>query len=437
MADTGSTSQDSLSGRHIVVGVSGGIAAYKTPLLVRRLRDAGADVQVVMTQNAGRFVTATTLQAVSGLPVRDSLWDAAAEAAMGHIELARWADVILIAPATADTLSRMAAGRADDLLCTLRLASRAPVLLAPAMNQVMWEQPATQRNIRQLEDDGCVVLGPDIGPQACGEYGPGRMWEPDALFEAVRDHCLTPTPRMPTTDVGRPHGESHRLQGRHVLITAGPTREAIDPVRYISNNSSGKQGYALATAARAAGARVTLVSGPVSLPTPVGVTRISVVSAQQMHDAVLANLSETDIFIGVAAVADYRPAEEKHQKIKKVPGAGGLTLALVENPDIIRSVAQSPDRPFVVGFAAETHNALQHAREKRERKDMDIIVVNDVANTDIGFDSDENAVTLIWDGGEEKLPKCSKARLAELILARVAARYIDRKERSKPASVAE
>ncbi len=444
MADTRSKGQDSLSeggilsGCRIIVGVSGGIAAYKTPMLVRRLREAGAEVQAVMTANARQFVTATTLQAVSGRPVRDSLWDAAAEAAMGHIELARWADLIVIAPTTADTLSRLAAGRADDLLSTLRLASRAPVLLAPAMNNVMWDHPATRRNLRRLTEDGCTILGPDSGPQACGETGPGRMQEPEALFAAVRDCCLSiPSWGSLATPVrSTPHLDG--LRGKKFLITAGPTREAIDPVRYISNESSGKQGYALASAALRVGGEVTLISGPVNIAPPVGAKTISVTTAQQMNDAVQAQLPATDIFIGVAAVADYRPAEKKDQKIKKLPGGEkGLRLLLVENPDIIAGVSSSQNRPFVVGFAAETQDALRNAREKRKRKGMDMIVVNDVANPDIGFNSEENAVAVIWHGGEEKLPQSSKAQLAEWIIDRIATCYVDQLAPANPESVAE
>ena len=444
MADTKSTGQDSLSGRRtlagrcIIVGVSGGIAAYKTPVLVRRLRDAGAEVQVVMTENAHQFITATTLQAVSGRPVRDSLWDAAAEAAMGHIELARWADLIIIAPTTADTLSRLAAGRADDLLCTLRLASRAPVLLAPAMNNVMWEHPATKRNLKRLTEDGCVVLGPDSGPQACGETGPGRMQEPEALFTAVHDYCLSFTDWNSLATPVSSGSHSGKLRDRRVLITAGPTREAIDPVRYISNESSGKQGYALANAALRAGAEVTLISGPVNLTPPEGVKTIPVTNARQMQDEVQALLPEADLFIGVAAVADYRPEEEKAQKIKKLQdGKKGLSLTLVENPDIIAGVSSSKHRPFVVGFAAETQDALQNAREKRIRKGMDMIIVNDVANPDIGFNSEENAVTVIWNGGEENLPQASKMRLAELIMDRIVACFVDQLATANPESVAE
>jgi phosphopantothenoylcysteine decarboxylase / phosphopantothenate---cysteine ligase len=390
-----------LTDRRIIVGVSGGIAAYKTPWLVRRLRETGADVQVVVTRGALQFVTETTLQAVSGRPVRGDLWDPAAEAAMGHIELARWADLLLIAPATADLLSRLAHGRADDLLTTLRLATRAPVLLAPAMNVAMWEHPATRRNLDRLIADGCMVAEPDSGPMACGEFGPGRMVEPEAL--AIRAAQLLAG--------GGP------LAGRRLLITAGPTREAIDPVRYISNHSSGKQGYALAAAARAAGAAVTLVSGPVSLPTPSGVDRVCVVSANEMYEAVLARVDACDVFIGVAAVADYRPATVADRKLKKEPGGDrGMHLDLVENPDIIAAVAAHPRKPLVVGFAAETHDAMTFGRDKRARKGMDLIVVNDVSEEGAGFASDDNRVCLIWDGGERELPRASKAQVSAAIV---------------------
>ena len=433
-ADPASASSQTLAGRHILVGISGGIAAYKTPMLVRRLRDAGAEIQVVMTANAHQFVTAVALQAVSGQPVRDNLWDAHAEAAMGHIELARWADLLLIAPATADTLSRLAAGRADDLLTTLRLACRAPVLLAPAMNQAMWDHPATRRNLQTLRLDGCEVLGPDSGPQACGEFGPGRMVEPDALCAAViarlaRDRDINAQhPAAPT---------SGPLAGRHVVVTAGPTREAIDPVRYISNHSSGKQGYAIAAAALEAGARVTLISGPVTLPAPAGVELVAVTSAMEMHEAAQAQLADCDIFIGVAAVADYRPGVAAAEKIKKTPAnRGAMTLSLVENPDIIAAVAAHPRRPFVVGFAAETHEALAHAREKRLRKGLDMIVVNDVSQPGIGFNTDENAVTLIWAEGEQRLSQSSKAAIARIILAQVAHHFVDRLASANPETVA-
>jgi phosphopantothenoylcysteine decarboxylase/phosphopantothenate--cysteine ligase len=434
MTDSRAPAGATLTGLRILLGVTGGIAAYKTPELVRRLRDRGAEVQVVMTASAHRFVTPVTLQAVSGRPVRDDLWDAAAEAAMGHIELARWADLLLVAPATADTLARLAQGRANDLLTTLRLATRAPVILAPAMNHVMWLHPATQRNLATLVADGCSVLGPDDGPQACGEFGPGRMMEPDAICLALESRGLRSGGETSTAQ------GSHRgpLAGRHVVVTAGPTREAIDPVRYISNHSSGKQGYALAAAAAAAGARVTLVSGPVALEPPPGVEVVRVTSAVEMRDAVTALLPDCAVFIGVAAVADYRPGAPAAEKIKKTPrNRGAMTLELIENPDIIAGVAAASPRPFVVGFAAETHEALAHARDKRQRKGMDMIVVNDVSRADIGFNADENAVTIISARGEERLPKLPKAAVAAAIVDRIALHYVDRLASANSAPVAE
>lgn len=403
-----------LAGRRIIVGVSGGIAAYKAPILVRRLREAGADVQPVITRGAERFVTTTVLQAVSGRPVRNDLWDEHAEAAMGHIELARWAELIVVAPTTADLMARLAAGRADDLLCTLRLATRSPVLLAPAMNVAMWEHPATRRNLRQLRDDGCLIAGPDSGDMACGEFGPGRMVEPEALVEQIIAHFR---------GAAGGHGTLAALNGRHVLITAGPTREAIDPVRYLTNHSSGRQGYALAEAAARAGAAVTLVSGPVSLTPPPGVDKVSVTSAREMYEAVMTRLDGCDVFIGVAAVADFRPASTAAQKLKKsIGGDSKMALELVENPDIIAAVASHPRRPFVVGFAAETERALEHARDKRARKGLDIIAVNDVSEPGIGFNSEDNAVTLIWEGGECTVPRGSKAAVAAALLNAVAER---------------
>ncbi len=411
------TADPPLSGRRIIVGVSGGIAAYKAPVLVRRLRDAGADIQVVTTANAERFVTATSLQAVSGRPVRNDLWDAHAEAAMGHIELARWAELILIAPASADLLARLAAGRADDLLTTLRLASRAPLLLAPAMNVAMWQHPATRRNVERLRTDGDSIVEPDSGPMACGEFGPGRMPEPEALVQ----HAARLLGGRLQEDAGSAAGTP--LAGRHVVVTAGPTREAIDPVRYISNHSSGRQGYAVAAAARAAGARVTLISGPVTLDPPRDVTVVPVTSAADMHDAVMAHLGDCDVFVGVAAVADFRPATSARQKLKKSEGtAGDMTLELIENPDIIAAVAAAERRPFVVGFAAETHDALNYARDKRRRKNLDLIVANDVSDPGIGFNSADNAVTIIWDGGEETVQRSGKAEIASAIIATVARR---------------
>ncbi|MXX29271.1 MAG: bifunctional phosphopantothenoylcysteine decarboxylase/phosphopantothenate--cysteine ligase CoaBC [Gammaproteobacteria bacterium] len=394
----------SLAGKHILLGVTGGIAAYKAAILVRHLCNEGAEVQVVLTQGAAQFVTPVTLQALSGRPVRDDLWDQEAEAAMGHIELARWADLILVAPATAHFMANLAQGAAPDLLTTLCLASDAPVLLAPAMNQAMWRDAATQRNAATLAADGKRLIGPDDGEQACGDVGPGRMAEPEALLDAVRA-------AFPST----------RLADLNVLVTAGPTREALDPVRFLSNHSSGKQGYAIAKAAADAGARVTLVSGPCGLPAPANVECIEVTSALDMHEAVQARAAEQALVIGVAAVADYRPAAKAPQKIKKEKAVEShASVALVENPDIIASVAALPNAPVVVGFAAETENALDNARHKRRRKGLDAIVVNDVSDPKIGFNSDHNAATLIWADGEAELAYQGKEALAASLIQHLA-----------------
>ena len=383
--------------KRILLGISGGIAAYKTPILVRDLHSRGAEIIPVMTQSAARFVTAASLQAVSGQRVRDDLWDEEAEAAMGHIELARWADAVLVAPATAHVMARLAAGAADDLLTTICLATAAPVFVAPAMNRQMWEHPAVQRNVARLEGDGIYILGPGEGDQACGETGPGRMLEPGQLADALDAHFTGAATHRGSDR----HGA---LAGVRVLVTAGPTREHIDPVRFISNHSSGKQGYAMARAARDAGASVTLVSGPVHLDTPAGVRRVDVTTAHEMKAAVEAELPDTDLFIGVAAVGDYRPAEPQTRKIKKAGAAATeITLPLKENPDILEAAVAS-GRPCVVGFAAETHEALEHAREKLARKGCDAIVVNDVSDRTIGFDSNDNAVVLIQASGETVFP---------------------------------
>ena len=400
--------QPDTGGKRILLGIGGGIAAYKTPELVRQLRAANMRAIPVLTANAQRFVAPTALQAVAGERPRTDLWDADAEASMGHIELARWADAVLIAPATANLLARLAAGMADDLLTTACLATEAPLLLAPAMNAAMWRHPATQRNVQHLCADGAVLLGPAEGEQACGEFGPGRMMEPAAIVDAMVA-ALT---------------SSSCLAGVDVLVTAGPTREFLDPVRFISNRSSGRQGFALAAAARRAGADVTLVAGPVQLQTPAGVRRIDVVSAAQMKEAVAAHAPSADIFVSVAAVADYRPSHFYAQKLKKSERASAeMTVALEENADIVGSMANVAPRPFVVGFAAETENALAYARDKRCRKGMDAIVVNDVSKSDIGFDSADNAVTLIHDGGEIALAKMSKDAIAQRLVEEVAALY--------------
>ena len=386
----------------ILLGVTGGIAAYKSPDLVRRLRERGAEVQVVMTEGARQFVTPLTFQAVSGREVRDSLWDANAEAAMGHIELARWADAVLIAPATAEFIAKLAQGRADDLLTTLCLATASPVSVAPAMNQQMWANAATQSNISTLRGRGVVVLGPGSGDQACGETGEGRMLEPEELAVAVLESLSGARP----------------LAGCKVVVTAGPTRERIDPVRFISNRSSGKMGYAVAQAAREAGAEVILVSGPVALAAPAGVTRVNVESARQMLAAVQSALEGTDIYIGAAAIADYEPASVSAQKIKK--SSDTMTLSLVKAPDILASVAALERRPFVVGFAAETQDVEQNARAKLEGKRLDMIAANRVGDG-IAFDQDENSLLLLWQGGREELATCGKLELARKLVARIAA----------------
>ena len=396
-------SELNLKDRHILLGICSGIAAYKTPNLVRGLRAQGAEVQVVLSSNAHRFVTPTALQAVSGRPVRQDIWDEAAEAAMGHIELARWADAVLIAPATANSMAKLANGMADDLLTTLCLATTAPVVLAPAMNQQMYQHPATQANLQKLADLGYELVGPDVGEQACGEEGPGRMREPEDLVA----HLLS-------------RNATKSLQHYRVLITAGPTQEAIDPVRYISNHSSGLQGIAVAEAAHAAGAQVTLVAGPRVPATAAGIDRIDVTSAMDMQQAVQSRLDATDIFIGVAAVADYRPANPAEQKMKRAGKAdAGLTLELVENPDIIAGVAKHQPRPLVIGFAAETNDTLRHAKDKLARKGLDAIVLNDVSDPNIGFNSAENAATLIYANGEVVIPKQSKRKLADTLIRQI------------------
>lgn len=392
-----------LGNRRILLGVTGGIAAYKAAELVRRLRDASAEVRVVMTPAAHEFITPMTLQALSGHPVHSDLFDPAQEAAMGHIDLARWADLVLIAPASADFLARLRGGMANDLLSTLCLATRAPIVLAPAMNQVMWLDPRTQENVESLKVQGVTLLGPAHGIQACGENGPGRLLEPDLIVTAI-------TSRF----------QSGTLAGKKVVITAGPTREAIDPVRFITNHSSGKMGFALARAAAEAGATVTLVAGPVTLPTPDHVARIDVTSALEMFDATLREAATADIVISSAAVADYRPAETATQKIKK----SGEThqLALVRNPDIIAAVGKLSPKPFLVGFAAETEKLEEHARGKLEAKNLDMIVANDVSAPGIGFHSDNNAVTVLEKNSTVSIPECSKALLAQQLIEMIAHR---------------
>jgi phosphopantothenoylcysteine decarboxylase/phosphopantothenate--cysteine ligase len=390
-----------MNGNRILIGVTGGIAAYKSPELVRRLRERGADVQVVMTSGAQRFITPLTLQAVSGRPVRTDLWDATAEAAMGHIELARWAQLLLIAPASAGFIARLATGQADDLLTTLCLASEAPLAIAPAMNRVMWAHPATRANVATLEERGVTVLGPGVGEQACGEVGAGRMDEPLEIINGV----------MRLLRSGGP------LVGRRVLITAGPTRECIDPVRFVSNRSSGKMGFAVAQAAREAGAEVLLVSGPVSVPTPPGVRRVDVESAADMLAAVLQEIERTDIFISTAAVADYRPAHAHGQKIKKT--SERMDLSMERTADIIATVAARSPRPFVVGFAAETETLEQNARSKLLKKNLDMIAANEVG-TDKAFDCEDNQLLVLWRQGRRELGRAPKSVLAQRLVALIA-----------------
>jgi phosphopantothenoylcysteine decarboxylase/phosphopantothenate--cysteine ligase len=399
--------------RKILLGVTGGIAAYKSPDLVRRLIEQGAEVQVVMSRGAQQFVTALTFQAVSGRAVRDDLWDESSEAAMGHIELARWADEIVIAPATADFLAKLAHGFAEDLLTTLCLATTAPITVAPAMNRQMWANPATQANVRVLKERGVRVLGPASGEQACGEVGVGRMLEPTQI----------------AAEVFTTRGGSGVLQGLKVVVTAGPTREKIDPVRFISNRSSGKMGYAVAEAAREAGAHVILVSGPVQIPTPRGVERVDVESAEQMLAAVQSNVVGADIFIAAAAVSDYRCRDIACEKIKKTSDT--LNLALARAPDVLATVSRSEGRPpFLVGFAAETEHVERNALTKLTNKNLDMIAANKVGDG-LAFDKDDNALTVYWQGGKQELSLTSKAALARQLIELIAQRYHARGEVTK------
>lgn len=385
-----------LAGKKILLGISGGIAAYKCAELTRRLIERGAQVQVVMTKAAKEFITPLTMQAVSGRPVSDSLLDPSAEASMGHIELAKWADMVLLAPATADLIARISAGMGNDLLTTLVLATDAPVVVAPAMNQQMYRNIATQENLATLQRRGMSIWGPAAGEQACGDIGPGRMLEPMDLVHRC-EGFFQPKP----------------LQGKSVLISAGPTREAIDPVRYITNHSSGKMGYALASAVAQLGAEVTLVSGPVSLSTPANVVRINVESAGQMYQAVMDEAVKHDVFISCAAVADYRPQLVAAQKIKKTDDKDEMTITMVKNPDIVASVAAlSSHRPYTVGFAAETQDVEKYARSKLEKKNLDMICANDVSVAGLGFNSNDNALTVYWRDGEQAFPAVSKSQLA-------------------------
>lgn len=390
--------------KRVLLIVTGGIAAYKALEVVRRLGEAGATVRVVMTAAAQRFVTPLSFQALSGEPVHCDLLDERAEAAMGHIELARWAELVLVAPASADFLARLCAGLADDLATTLCLATTAPLLVAPAMNQQMWQNAATTDNLAVLRKRGIDIIGPAAGAQACGETGPGRLVEPAAIAAAAIAHFAAPL-----------------LANTRIVVTAGPTQEAIDPVRYISNRSSGKMGYAVATAAAAAGADVTLISGPTNLPVPHAVRVLNVVSAAEMYDAVAAAIGEADIFIATAAVADYRVDEPATSKHKKRDDALSLTLSPTQ--DILHSVTARPNPPFAVGFAAETDNLIANARSKLERKSLDMIAANIVGVEGVGFDSNENELHVLWNGGEARLERAPKPAIARQLIALVAERY--------------
>jgi phosphopantothenoylcysteine decarboxylase/phosphopantothenate--cysteine ligase len=392
-----------LTNKRVLLGVSGSIAAYKAADLVRQLREQGATVRVVMTRSAREFITLLTLEALSGHPVRCELLDAGEESAMGHIDLARWSDVVLVAPASANLLARLAHGLADDLLATLCLAADVPVLVAPAMNQQMWMNPATQANIQILEQRGIRRLGPGMGEQACGETGPGRMLEPQEMVRQLAAQF-----------------SGGQLAGLHVMVTAGPTREPIDPVRYISNRSSGRMGYAVARAAAEAGAEVTLITGPVTLPLPEQVRGVAVDTALQMRDAVLGEIDRTDIFIAAAAVSDYRSAEICGQKIKK--DQSRLELALERNPDILGEVAARPRPPFTVGFAAETERLREQALGKLVNKRLDMIAANDVSGEQ-AFDREDNALEVYWQGGGASLPRAGKEKLARRLVALVADRF--------------
>ena len=396
-----------LAGKKILLGISGGIAAYKCAELTRRLIERGAQVQVVMTQAAQEFITPLTMQAVSGNPVSSSLLDPSAEASMGHIELAKWADLVLLAPATADLIARISAGMGNDLLSTLCLATDAPIAVAPAMNQQMYRNIATQENLATLQRRGFSLWGPASGEQACGDVGPGRMLEPMQLVHHCEDFFQQPD-----------------LSELNIVITAGPTREAIDPVRYLSNYSSGKMGFSIAAAAAKRGANVTLISGPVNLATPAGVTRIDINSATEMHQAALEHAINNHIFIACAAVADFRPVHVANQKMKKQDGNDELVIQLVKNPDIVASIAAlTAQRPFTVGFAAETQNVEHYARGKLAAKNLDLICANDVSIQGQGFNSDTNALHLYWPNGDKTLPLATKADLGQQLIAEIVALY--------------
>jgi len=392
-----------LQGRKVLLGVTGSIAAYKSPDIVRRLKEQGAEVRVVLTASAEKLVSPTVFHAVSGEEVRGDIWDEKAEASMGHIELAKWAETILIAPATANVIAQLAAGSAENLLTTLVLASEAELVLSPSMNQAMWNDPATQANCDLLRKRKVVFIGPASGEQACGDIGPGRMSEPMDIVNRLRRG-----------------GESGPLEGLKVVITAGPTREPIDPVRFVSNRSSGKMGFAVARAAADAGARVTLVAGPVNLPTPPAVERVDTETTQQMFDAAMACIHDADIYIGAAAISDYRPSAPATQKIKK--SADTFELKMVKSPDLLAEVAALENGPFAVGFAAETEKLEEHATLKLERKKIGMIIAN-LVGANLCFDADENEVVVLWPGGRQPFPKSTKQELARQLVECIASRY--------------
>ena len=391
----------SLTNKRVLLGVSAGIAAYKAPDLVRKLTELGAEVQIILSKNADQFVAPLSLQAVSGHAVHSYAMTAESESGMGHIDLARWADIVLIAPATANMMARLCQGNADELLTTVCVATEAPIAVAPAMNQQMWQNAASRANIALLESRGVHILGPDAGEQACGEVGPGRMLQPVDIAQRVGNLF-----------------QNTELTGKRVMITAGPTWEALDPVRGITNHSSGMMGYSLAQAAVEAGADVTLVSGPTHIAKPERVNTVNVISALDMHAAVMNDIEAQDIFIGVAAVADYRPIDSADQKIKK--NADEMTITMVKNPDILADVAALEKRPFCVGFAAETNDVVSYARGKLERKKLDLIAANHVGGSDTGFGTPDNAITLISKDDATELPKQNKAALARQLMAEIA-----------------
>ena len=398
----------SLVNKNILLGVSGGIAAYKSAEIVRHLRKVGASVRVVMTKSAEEFITPLTLQALSGNRVSTELLDVEAEAAMGHIELAKWADGILIAPATANTLARLSNGRGDDLLSTITLAFDGPISLAPAMNQAMWGDERTQDNIKKLESQNFQICGPGSGEQACGDVGMGRMLEPLEILDLFSYSF-----------------NEGKMAGKSILITAGPTQEPIDPVRFITNRSSGKMGYSLAQSAIDYGAKVTLISGPVNLEPPSNCNFISIKTADEMFEAVMHHVNDKDVYIGTAAVSDYKPAKMQNNKIKKDGSNSSITLELEENKDILKSVSALNHRPFVVGFAAETNDVIENAEKKLSSKDLDLIVANDVSKKEIGFDSEENEVTLVTSADNYLIERQSKKKVSNKIIEFISERIND------------